>query len=218
MKKLVITISTALLFFANAVNAEMAMGVTANFASVDTSGTEKLRNSGKLTKASHSEDVVVPELFIEFTGDRGAFGLAYIPVQEMGAKSRSDTKDANGGASEDTGTYKAEAEIDSHVMIYADINLTELAGQQVYAKLGVSNATLTTLESLNSGSSYDNQDVMGYTYGLGVRGDVPMADNTFFKLEGTYTEYEDYEANNANNNITAETEITSVKLSVGYNF
>ena len=218
MKKLVITISTALLFFANAVTADVAMGITANFASIDTSGTEKLRDSGKLSTASHTEDTVVPELFIEVTGDRGAFGLAYIPVQEMGAKSRSDTKDANGGASEDTGTYKAEAEIDSHVMIYADINMTEFAGQQVYAKLGVSNAEITTLEDLNGGSSYDNQDVMGYTLGLGLRGDVPMVDNTFFKLEGTYTDYEDYESNNANNNITAETEITSVKLSVGYNF
>ena len=51
--------------------------------------------------------MLVPELFIEFIGDRAAVGLAYIPVQELGSKSRSDSNSDG-----DTGDYKAEAEVD----------------------------------------------------------------------------------------------------------
>ena len=216
MKKLVLTITAAFLLTVNTVNAEMAIGVTANFATVDTDGSETLRDSAKVTNASASEDVVVPEVFIEVIGDRGAFGVAYIPVQELGTKSRTDTAVRG----QDGGTYTAKAEVSSHIMLYADINMTEFSGQTVYGKLGISNATIKTDESLNSGSAYADEDVMGYTVGLGVKGSLDnLYANTFYKLEGTYTDYDDYESNSsANNKIVAETEITSVKASIGYNF
>ena len=216
MKKLVLTITAAFLLTVNTVNAEMAIGITANFATVDTDGSETLRDSAKVTNASASEDVVVPEVFIEVIGDRGAFGVAYIPVQEIGTKSRTDTAVRG----QDGGTYTAKAEVSSHIMLYADINMTEFSGQTVYGKLGISNATIKTDESLNSGSSYADEDVMGYTVGLGVKGSLDnLYANTFYKLEGTYTDYDDYESNSsANNKIVAETEITSVKASIGYNF
>lgn len=217
MKKLITTLLASLFMFAQA-NADFVVGVTANFATVDTSGTETLRDSGKKTKGSHKEDVDVPEIFFEAVGERGALGIAYVPTQAMGTKSRSDTTTT--GDAQDTGTYTAKAELDSHVMIYGDLNLMNIAGQQTYFKLGLSHAGITTLESLNSGSTYSNDDVMGTTVGLGVRGD--LYGSTFYKLEGTYTEYDTYEDSSENattaNKITADTEITSVKLSVGYKF
>ena len=212
MKKLALTLSTALLMFANTAFAEIAMGVTANFASIDTDGSETLRDSAKVTTGGASENVVVPEIFVEVTGDAGALGVAYIPTQELGSKSRTDTAVRQ----QDGGTYKAEAEVDSHIMVYADINMTEYAGQTVYAKLGLANATIKTLESLNSGSTYQDQDVMGYTVGLGFRGDIS---DYFYKVEGTFTDYEDYEdTSSAGNKVTAETEIISLKASVGMAF
>ena len=50
-----------------------------------------------------------------------------------------------------------------------------------------------TLESLNSGSTYPNEDVFGYTLGVGAKGDLPYA-NTFYKADLTYTDFQDYSA------------------------
>ena len=54
----------------------------------------------------------------------------------------------------------------------------------LYAKFGISRAELVTQESLNSGSTYDNEDVFGYTLGLGKRGD--FYGGTFYKAEFAY--------------------------------
>jgi len=190
---------------------EMGMGITANYASVDTSGTETLRDSANKTSTSVTEDIVIPEIFVEAIGDAGAFGIAYIPAQALGSKSRSDTNSEG-----DTGTYKAEAELDQHVMIYADLNLGEVYGSTVYAKGGLSHAKIKTTEALNSGSSYPDKDVLGLTFGLGAKGD--FGGSYYYKIEGTYTEYDSYDANSASNKIEADTEVTSVKASIGYKF
>lgn len=217
MKKLTtIAIATALSLFSFASYAEYAIGISANFATVDTSGSETLRDSSKISKAEVSEDVVIPEIFIESRQDWGSLGLAYVPTQDIGAKSRSDTKDANGGDGEDTGTYKADAEVSEHFMAYLNLNIAEGAGHTLYAIGGVSMAEISTNESLNSGSSYEDQDVLGYTLGAGVTADI--GSNMFYKIEGTYTEYESYEKSSNNNKIVADTEVTSGKISVGYKF
>ena len=214
MKKTLLTLVTSLFLFAQA-NAEMAIGVTANMAKLDTEGTHTLRETAVLSKASHTEDVVVPEIFFELLGDMGAVGIAYVPVQELGSKSRTDTN-----SEADTGTYTAKAELDSHVLFYADLNMMEVANQQFYLKAGLNHATLVTKEALNSGSTYSDDEVWGTTVGLGVRGDV--YGSYFYKLEGTFTKYDTYEDSSENattaNKVVADTEVTSVKVSVGYKF
>ena len=215
MKKLAITVTAAFLLIANTVNAEIGIGVTANFASIDTSGSETLRDSGKVTTASRSQDEVLPELFIEARGDRGAFGLAYIPVQELGSGTRADSNNSPGG---DTGQYTATAEVKKHMMLYTDINLTEFSGQNLFVTGGISSATISTGETLNGGSAYEDEDVLGYTIGAGVTGDMPFTANSYYKLAYTYTDYDGYEDSNSNNKIKADTEVDSIKASIGYKF
>ena len=212
MKKFATIIAASFLLIVNTVNAEMAIGVTANFASIETDGTETLRTSGNKTTASSTEETVLPEVFVEVVGDKGAFGIAYIPVQELGNKSRTDSNSEG-----DSGTYTAKAELDSHIQVYANINLADVGAAKAYLVGGISQATIVTEESLNSGSTYQDKDVYGYTVGLGVRGDLPS--NTFYKLEGTYTDYEAYaDESSASNKIDAETEVYSMKASIGYKF
>ena len=77
-----------------------------------------------------------------------------------------------------------------------------------------------TLESLNSGSTYPNQDVFGYTLGIGAKGDLPIA-NTFYKADLTYTDFETYSAADeagTGNKVDADLEDVAVKLSIGYKF
>ena len=181
MKKFATILAASFLLIVNTVSAEMAIGVTANFASIETDGTETLRNSSKKTTASSDVEETLPEVFVEIVGDRGVFGVAYIPVQELGNKSRTDSNSEG-----DSGTYTAKAEVDNVVMFYADVPIGPL-----YAKFGISRAELVTQESLNSGSTYDNEDVFGYTLGLGKRGD--FYGGTFYKAEFAYTNFDSYE-------------------------
>jgi hypothetical protein len=217
MKK-IIAIALSFLFISlQSVKAEVGVGITAAAHMFDVSGTETTRTSGEANPGSHSETAVVPELFIEaITENGGAFGLSYIPTREMGSKSRSDTNSDG-----DTGTYKAEAELANVVQFYADIPMSEVSGFPVYAKLGIQHATINSLESLNSGSTYPNQDVFGYTVGLGTKGDLPFGNNLYYKAEATYTDFEDYTAESNSspaNKVTAELEDIAVKFSIGYKF
>ena len=218
MKRLLTILLSFLFISFQAVKADsFGIGVTGAFHMIDVSGTETTRNSGQQNNGSHSEDVIVPELFIEAVYDSGvALGVSYIPTRDMGSKSRPDTNSEG-----DTGTYKAAAELDNVVQIYFDAPITEAYGSNVYAKVGVQHATIVTLESLNSGSTYPNEDVIGLTLGVGAKGDLPYGNNLYYKLEGTYTNFSDYEetaASGAGNTVTAELEDIALKLSLGYKF
>ena len=220
MKKTILVLISFLFISFQAVKAEVGVGITGAAHFLDASGTETTRTSGQKNTGSHSEDAVVPELFIEtITDNGGAFGIAYIPTRSMGSKSRSDTSKTGDG--QDTGTYKAEAELDNVIQIYGDIPLTDLAGFPIYAKVGVQHATITTLESLNSGSTYPDQDLFGYTLGLGTKGDLAFGNNLYYKAEATYTEFEDYSANDEDgtgNKVEADLEDVAIKFSIGYKF
>ena len=193
------------------------IGISGAVHMLDASGTETTRQSSEKNSGSHDEQAVVPELFVETFMDGGVtVGLAYIPTRDMGSKSRSDTNSEG-----DTGTYKAEAELDNVFQIYADIPLgVDVAGYDVYAKLGIQHATITTLESLNSGSTYPDEDVLGLTLGLGAKGDLPMA-NLYYKAELTYTNFEDYSAESSStipNKVDADLEDIAARFSIGYKF
>ena len=108
----------------------------------------------------------------------------------MGSKSRSDTNSEG-----DTGTYKAAAELDNVVQFYVDYPFADAYGATIYGKVGVQHATIKTLESLNSGSTYPNEDVLGFTLGLGAKGDIPYGNNLYYKTEVAYTDFEEYSEN-----------------------
>ena len=220
MKKLVTILLSFLFISFQSVKAEIGIGITGAAHFFDATGTETIRTSGATNNGSHSEDVLVPELFIEAIQDSGgAFGISYIPTRELGNKSRSDTTTTGDG--QDTGTYTAKAELDNVIQVYADIPVTELFGFPLYGKLGIQHATITTLESLNSGSTYPDQNVLGWTVGLGTKGDLPYGNNLYYKAEATYTDFEDYKADSNStpaNNVSAELEDIAVKFSIGYKF
>ena len=216
MKK-IITILLSFLFISfQSVKADIGMGLTGALHMFDATGTETTRTSNQKNSGSHSDKVVVPELFVEVVYDNGgAIGISYIPTRDVGSESRSDSN--SGG---DTGTYTAEAELDDVVQIYADIpTAISIVGYDIYAKVGVQHVTLVTLESLNSGSTYPDEELLGYTLGLGTKGDLAFGNNLYYKAEATYTNFEDYEATaTAGNKVEAELEDIALKFSVGYKF
>ena len=213
MKKTITILLTFLFISFQAVKAETGVGITGAMHFFDATGTETTRTSLEKNNGSHSEDVLVPELFIETIGDNGiAVGVSYIPTRELGSKSRTDT-------GESSGTYTAEAELDNVLLFYADVPLSEIGSYPIYAKLGIQHATIVTLESLNSGSTYPDEDVVGLSIGLGTKGDLNFGENLYYKAEATFTKFEDYEATSAaGNKVEAELEDMAVKFSIGYKF
>ena len=134
----------------------------------------------------------------------------------MGSKSRSDTNTAG-----DTGTYTAKAEFKNVAQIYSDIPVTSVGSFPIHLKLGVQHVTLATLESLNSGSTYPDQSLMGYTFGIGTKGDLPYGDNVYYKVEATYTDFETYSSVSDGataNKVEADLDDTAFKISLGKKF
>ena len=215
MKKIVAILTPLFLLFTISAKAEIGIGVTGAHHMIEGDGTETTRESLQKNTGSHSKDVTVPEIFIEAIGDNGfTLGLSYIPTRNMGSKSRTDT---NGGG--DTGTYKAEAELENVALIYADIPVYALGGFPLHAKVGMQHVTLNTLESLNSGSTYPNVDLLGLTVGIGTKGDLPFGNSMYYKLEATYTDFETITMDSsANNKLEADLDDTAVKLSLGKKF
>ena len=218
MKKIIAIFLSLSFFIIQSVKAEtFGIGLSGAVHMFDASGTETTRQSSEKNSGSHDDIALVPEIFAEAILENGAaIGIAYIPTSEMGSKSRSDTNSEG-----DTGTYKAEAELDNVVQIYADIPFGEFQGYNVYGKVGLQHATIATLESLNSGSTYPDQDVYGFTLGLGTKGDLAFGNNMYYKAEVTYTDFEDYQQDSNSspaNKVEAELEDIAAKLSIGYKF
>ena len=219
MKKNIAIFLSFLFISITSVKAETMVGVTGALHMFDVSGTETTRTSGQVNTGSHSESVVVPEFFIEKEADGVALGLSYIPTKNMGKKSRSDTSTTGDG--QDTGTYSAEAELSDVFQVYVDYTVSQYAGADIYLKGGLQFATIETLESLNSGSTYPNEDVYGFTLGIGAKGALPYGNNLFYKTDITYTEFSDYENSSegtTGNKVVADLDDTAVKFSVGYKF
>ena len=60
---------------------------------------------------------------------------------------------------------------------------------------------------------------MGFTVGLGTKGDLPFGNNLYYKGEFTYTNFETYEATSpASNKVVADLEDYAAKFSIGYKF
>ena len=213
MKKVIAILTPLLLLVSITAKAEIGMGITGAVHMFDASGTETTRNSLQKNTGSHDNNAVVPELFIEAISDNGlAVGFSYIPTRSLGSKSRTDSNSDG-----DSGTYKAEAELDNVAQLYVDV---PLGSYPVYAKFGVQHVTLSTLESLNSGTTYPDADLMGVTYGLGHKGDLPYGDSLYYKLEVTHTEFDGYSetGGSTGNTLEADFDDTAAKVSIGYKF
>ena len=216
MKKVIALLITAVMFFAVPAQSEMAIGVTANFASLDTDGYEQeLSGDSEKNSKSVSEDVVIPEVFVEAISDGGfVLGLSYVPVRELGSQSRTDTTPTGDDETADAGVYKAEAELDNVVMLYTNIPL--YAG--TYVMGGIQRATLLTKENLDDGDDYDDAKLTGLSLGFGYRGSIGAGG--FYKAEYVYTDFDQYSdiSTSADKKVVADTEVQSIKLSAGVQF
>ncbi len=220
MKKILLSICAVMLITFSA-HAEKRIGISAAFTMLDTSGTETTKSSKQKNSTSKEENVVVPSLFFEIANDDGrALGFDIVPVdnQELGSGTGSDDD------AETSGANKASAELTGHYTIYG---LMPVGSNGGYIKAGLAYATIDTTETLKTGTSYGNEDVNGFVLGVGVNKESDAG--TFFRVEGTYTDYEDVNfkgsfngnatGDSANRNeIDADIDAIALKISLGKSF
>ena len=211
MKKLFLT-TLSIILIPLAVSAETRIGISGAFSSFDTSGTETTKSSSEANSGSKTEDVVVPGIFIEKSIDSGpAFGFEFNPGEaELGSGTGADDD------AETSGANKASAEVSSHMSLYGLFPIGP-----AYLRFGLVHASIDTTETLATGTKYGNEDVDGKIFGLGLQRDLT---NAFFRIEATYTDYDDVkylgslDSDSVRNTIEADVDSTAIKLSLGKSF
>ena len=220
MKKILLSICAVILMTFPA-HAEKRLGLSLAHTMFDSSGTETTKSSGEKNNGDAEEDVLVPSFFFEVAGSSGrALGFDIVPVdnQELGSGTGSDDD------AETSGANKASAELTGHYTIYG---LAPVGSAGAYLKAGISMATIDTTENLATGTKYGNEDVKGLVLGVGVNKEKD--NGAFFRVEGTYTDYEDVSflgTFNGNatgdsavrNKIDADIDAVALRISLGKSF
>ena len=238
MKKALTSILVAFGFFlstfvtSSAMAGSYTIGIIGATGKIDTSGSEtEGGGDGEKTETTIQDDILYGSLFAEYTfGEMYGFtvGASYTPMdRSLGAKSRTDTQttaDANDTAkgSNDSGTYKADADISNHATIYIEPTFMPTDNFGLYLKGGVSRVIVNSLENIALGedsSAYGNETVFGGMYGLGAK--IVHDSGLLFKLEYTKTIYETVKMTSTTGNkniISADPEIEAFRLAIGYQF
>ena len=228
MKKLLISLSAGMALLFGTVSASagdgLGFGVALSAASVSATGTETEGGEKNSTKVDNHA-VGVGSVFAEYTKGFFTVGIDYVPFDldvSDATKTRSDTETSVTGtktATTTSRTQSAQAEISDHLTAYIEL------GSNAYVKAGLVQVTVNTNESLGTGSKYNNVDLDGTLLGVGLRGDFGSG-NMYYKLEGTYTDYDSLNLTSTvartdvttNNKISADLDVTQIKLGIGIRF
>ncbi|MDC0351407.1 hypothetical protein OAM58_00400 [Candidatus Pelagibacter sp.] len=220
MKKIIIICITSFLFMMNA-NAQVSMGISGTALYYDASGEETVKSSN--TKNSKSDSGVVPmaSLFIEKELDTGiTVGLDVVPYGAKvadfnNARTDTDTDDA----SDTAGNNKGDVNFKNLVTLYASKDLAN----GMFAKFGVSRMTVETDETVATGSTYGDENIMGIMIGLGAQRD--LNDGAFMRVEGQVSRFQGATFNGSTDSDSVKNKIdlddfttAGIKFSIGKSF
>ena len=220
MKKIIIICITSFLFMMNA-NAQVSMGISGTALYYDASGEETVKSSN--TKNSKSDSGVVPmaSLFIEKELDTGIIvGLDVVPYGAKvadfnNARTDTDTDDA----SDTAGNNKGNVNFKNLVTLYASKDLAN----GMFAKFGVSRMTVETDETVATGSTYGDENIMGIMIGLGAQRD--LNDGAFMRVEGQVSRFQGATFNGSTDSDSVKNKIdlddfttAGIKFSIGKSF
>ena len=142
-------------------------------------------------------------------------GAAYIPAgAEFVNKSSTQTNVTDVVETTESKTQTIKGELENHMTLYVEKDLVSL----FYAKAGLTHVDIKSLESIGTGSVYDDDKVFGYVLGLGLR--HQFDNGVFFKAEASMNEYDQIKvvATNSGNFAVGDIDSTSGSFSIGKNF
>ena len=223
----------AMLSFASTANSiEYKVGLTGQATAVYGNVRETLKDSGKTSEEEALAAFSYMSGFAEISVESAmglTVGLEYTPdlmefptADRVIATSSLDAGGANSAVTgEDTGTQIIKASVEEMITMYVAM---PIMSSGLHVKLGFSQATLKTEENLATGSTYKDVDLDGTSVGMYYDGDI--GDMAFYRVEGSYTEYDDIKATGTQvgaaagkyNVIDAELGGVAAKLSLGFRF
>ena len=150
----------------------------------DNAGNKDRKEAGAFTDEVFS-------IFAEYDAGPVSVGIGYIPETIASPENKNEqvTSDTN----EAMLTNTAKVDINDIMTIYALVDIPALGGS--YLKFGWREATVETKESLDTGGSYNDVDVEGYSIALGYAFDTG-SEGLSVRLEVEGAQYDDVEATN----------------------
>ena len=199
------------------------LGVSGAIASVSADGTETTvgGNTGdnSVQSATAGNSFAFGSVFAEYNfgdSERFTLGVDFIPGEaDINSKTLSRTDAASTGYTpQQSGTVQANATITDHYTIYGEL---KIAGG-VYAKYGFSQVDIDVKQTNSAAyGTYPDKTLDAHTYGIGYKGE--FGSNGFYKVEGFYSDYDNYSATSTSSNtVAANLDVTGAKLSLGYKF
>lgn len=202
--------------------AEVRIGVSAGFAHIEASGSETLKDTGLVSTHSEQANAIIPSFFAELATDNGlGIGYDYISASADLAPSARSTLHENAVPNAgDTGTNSANAEIDDLSTLY----LIKSFESGFLLKIGMTQADVTTKETLATGSTYGNKSLDGKMYGVGY--ERSNDSGMFFRTTIEVNEYDTLNltsgvadaVSGTTNTIKADIDTTVAKFSIGKAF
>ena len=220
---------------------EFKAGISANAMAAYANAKETLKGTVTSTQGGgrvSSEEAVMAtsyaSVFAEVSSDEMmglGIGISYAPdVAELNKETRTiqNCTDDNGASctaysSGDSGDQVIDGKINDLISLYLKLPVGDTGA---YVKAGYLQATLTTNESLATGSKYENVDLTGTEIGGGYEGS--LGDMAFWRAEGTFQMWDDISVNGSESNLTTtdtsknkiEAELGSIQgsVSIGMKF
>ena len=233
MKKRIVTIVAAFGFFLSAFVTSSAMagsfgfGVMGSGLHIATSGNETDTSSDDVNSSDQTHSGALASIFAEYSiGDQDhhgmTFGVSYSPMRaQIGSGERGDTRSDSTEDSNDSGTYRAKANVSKAATLYLEPTLM-YDSLGVYFKGGLARIKVESLEEISFGedsSAYPDAWVNGYLFGLGIT--KKLNDGLFYKLEAVRTVYDEVsmESQSGNRNtIKATPKTLGANILFGYKF
>ena len=209
---------------------EFKVGVTGQSTGYYANATEKLKDNGRHSKEEALAAFSYMSVFSEVAFDEAygiTLGIEYTPESiklEKADRVILTSQSADGGAADDgeeTGTQVIEASFQDLMNIYVAV---PIMGSGLHVKAGLMSATLTTKETLATGSTYGNKTVNGGTVGMYYDGD--LGSSAFYRVEGAYNAFDDISMRGSEagadtgsfNVIDVELAGVAAKVSIGMKF
>ena len=214
---------------------EFKAGVSANGMAAYANAKEQVKDSGRVTNEEAILATSFASVFAEISSDDVmglGIGISYAPdVIELNQETRHISNCENdkvvctaetsvAGIDASGGVQKVDGKIDDLINVYLTLPVGDTGA---YVRAGYIQATLTTQESLATGSKYENIDLTGASVGGGYEGS--LGDMAFWRAEGSYQMWDDIDTEGSEaggtgskNKITAELGSITGSLSVGMKF
>ena len=202
--------------------AEFGIYISGNLGSVSADGTETNSETGdetdvSVTSATAGNDFMYGSIGAEYSMGMLTLGVDYVPgTADVNRKTltRTDTTSDANETNQQDGTYSANAEISDHITYYVELH----AENGIYGKFGIAKVDIATNDKdAGTASTYPDVELDAMTYGLGYKGS--FGDNGYFKVEGSFTDYDSFTVSSSSTNtVKGDLDTTQAKFAIGYNF